>query len=853
MVNMPKYLYVFRILCHVTADLHESTNLGHHPAPFHQLSASMATTPPQSGLVAISDNTLFVLGAYFFAFFPWGVISNVDFISEKWRTVRRTRQLSRIHLVLSVLPITYVAVYAEAQRQAGDSKELGAALAALFFNIFNFLRTVVGIVQLNAFVAWCVDAMKCMRAMKEPSDDGEGSVCAIGNTDDINSYISERLMVNNSVVDNELAGTDVTVKVSWRKLLEGVKNWQFDPSAWLISEHALLSTVRWGGAFLCGLGDDWCGGKDYIGLGTETLSCFFSSDYHIALRTLQNVTINVYEEESDHEGEDEKDVEEKGGEEEVNIENETGANDEQNGCPIFSVTELYPTAVQYDPSGNTLNGATAYGTGVFSYNLWRTFNSYELEFEGLRTSFPYCISNARVENRENICVELIDSVVMAKHIGSEKLALMRNYYDQACLPTSEIWKDAWLLLLEQCQSLPPEDSQLFKMYQDMEHVPLFPYRLQMVALWDEFTNWRVLQASVHRDIHASVFAGDALAGRIRDVESEKSLYEMDLPPRRIFSYCREMGRRYARSEHSYSQLVSFGVVMETVRSFLAEWLVSNAQAPQWDPIIPGTIIELSVSEYSSRQLRDPDAWGRNRLIWECLRGLHSSIVQATTAHTDMPSCDALIMLFILGLPALDIQEVSEFSISGDEMRSGTERSAIGFSGSQVQVDVSVGCLRISSQLTPQKVALYIQVDEKTQLVSLKLVSESDDARFIWEDWINAAMGFMEGCDESRTNKVENKRIFREVDLRKSMLELSPFHVENIEGSNPTTTGTVRVWMGWPAYDVRICKFELDEWLTACKIDLANLARLDVYGNNAVANREVERAENAIMAIVSRFE
>ncbi len=62
--------------------------------------------------------------AYFFAFFPWAIMNNIDFISEKWRACRRTRKLARIHLASNIIPIIYVAVYAEAQRLPDDNKEL---------------------------------------------------------------------------------------------------------------------------------------------------------------------------------------------------------------------------------------------------------------------------------------------------------------------------------------------------------------------------------------------------------------------------------------------------------------------------------------------------------------------------------------------------------------------------------------------------------------------------------------------------------------------------------------------------------------------------------------------------------
>ena len=94
------------------------------------------------------------------------VMHSIDFISEKWRTCSSTRNHAHVNLILSRLPIMYIAIYAEAQRKDQDHKELGAALAALLFNLFQLMRTIMGLVQLNAFVAWCKHAEKCMDAVR---------------------------------------------------------------------------------------------------------------------------------------------------------------------------------------------------------------------------------------------------------------------------------------------------------------------------------------------------------------------------------------------------------------------------------------------------------------------------------------------------------------------------------------------------------------------------------------------------------------------------------------------------------------------------------------------------------------
>ncbi len=130
----------------------------------------METATQIDYLKEYSNNIWFVLGAYFFAFFPWSIMNNIDFVSEKWRTCRRTRKLAHIHVASSIFPIIYVAVYAEAQRRDGDNKEFGAALAAVTFNLFQLLRTIMGLVQLNAFVAWCKHAVESIRVLEGQDD-----------------------------------------------------------------------------------------------------------------------------------------------------------------------------------------------------------------------------------------------------------------------------------------------------------------------------------------------------------------------------------------------------------------------------------------------------------------------------------------------------------------------------------------------------------------------------------------------------------------------------------------------------------------------------------------------------------
>ena len=66
------------------------------------------------------------------------------------------------------------------------------------------------------------------------------------------------------------------------------------------------------------------------------------------------------------------------------------------------------------------------------------------------------------------------------------------------------------------------------------------------------------------------------------------------------------------------------------------------------------------------------------------------------------------------------------------------------------------------------------------------------------------------------------------------------------------TSTTQVWMGWPAFDVRTCKFEVDRWLKACHLKLRSWVP-DKYLKSKEdpresVERETERVEREIEGV-----
>ncbi len=760
-----------------------------------------------------------------------------------------------------------MAVYAEAQRRAEDNKELGAALAALMFNLFQLMRTIMGIVQLNAFVAWCKNAVECMRALSDKDgEDGEHNAhfgmratergvdssaghskrrsggeidksngfsqlglllawcrrgvehistfmsrnseniemssntdeesigppihthhsncddndeieekmpivplwkrlqqsAGLGNADDGNG-IENKVMLNNIVIDNELGGREVTVFPAWDKMWDGFKKRSFWPSTWLSTDRVMLNTIRWSGAFLCGMGENWSIEENGSRDGGEILDAFFSRKmYH--MRDILRLV-------------------------EWNIEEGNG------GREILSIEGLGDGNGRVRLSGEM---STAYGTGFGFYSVQdaNDVDLYSFEFDSLVSSYPAGDDDYTSGNRESVRKGLVHSVVLAKHLGVEKLKAIRRYYDRYRVPKGRIRQDAFKLLNKQTNSHISHDAPIWMVFESEGYkIPLFPYRMQAVALWDEATNWRVLQASAHQDVRTS------LEGSAIERSMEVSFRDTRPLEVNIFDYCTEW-----TVEHISSKGL-LGVVVETVRTFLAEWLVESGREAEWEPEVPTETITFELRE--SNVPSEGDLYdGRPRLIWVCQRELQRKVATMQCKEENLPGNAALVMLFMIGFPFLCIEECPEPEVSVRESQDEVYGANLSSSPStHCSVDVSVQAWRVSTALAPQNISLMIRVDSSNHTVSLKLRDNNGDRRFIWQDWVDAVMGYMQGVEKGHDGDWGYGRQIVRPDLRKSM----EYVYEK--------TGTARVWQGWPVFDLGICKFEVEEWLAASGFNL----------------------------------
>lgn len=230
----------------------------------------------------LSDRAWLVISAYLAAFLPWGLLAVVDFISSKWRTVGETRRSGLLHLFFSVFPLSVVVFYLHVQRVAQDYKEMMAAVVATALCFFNIARTVWGLMQLQAYRAWCTRALVCIYRMgyadrvkeahfrvyedwkhqmmhfyrvrtqqsKEPGD--------LRNAAD--TEVLKCMLVNSSLIDNEFITVDLPVILQYPKcgLLKGCMNLIHGHTEdWLCTTMLVHCSLRWTLSFLSQFGRRW--------------------------------------------------------------------------------------------------------------------------------------------------------------------------------------------------------------------------------------------------------------------------------------------------------------------------------------------------------------------------------------------------------------------------------------------------------------------------------------------------------------------------------------------------------------------------------------------------------------------
>lgn len=381
--------------------------------------------------------------AYSFVILPWGFLFNWDFITEQWRTMKETRLLSGIHLAVAILPMPFIMYYAHLQQRSQDHKEMMTAVVAILTSMYHVLRTIWGIFQLKSFTKWCsvlrkrmgkmnMDTLMDLDSIEGDDADSSNSIRSEGILEDL-----ENMRVNNTIVDNELGGTDLNVNLG---IVGGnPRKWE-----WIKTGQSQLCTVRWSGAFLSAFGEFWYGRRE-----REIVEELFAN-CPASLRLLESLTFPVRK---------------------------------RKLC--FRYIECtksgpYNSEPEIDQSSkNKLN------------KIPNSFKTRKRELENLMGSFP-SDGNDLVDFR-HVEMRLVCGLQLAECMDDEAFDSLVHYntklYEQVPHNSSE-----WSLLLWKNREL---SAALNPGLMEKTCVPPFPWRNLTVPVWDSSTNWRVLQASVH--------------------------------------------------------------------------------------------------------------------------------------------------------------------------------------------------------------------------------------------------------------------------------------------------------------------------------------------------------------------
>ena len=299
-----------------------------------------------------------------------------------------------------------------------------------------------------------------------------------------------------------------------------------------------------------------------------------------------------------------------------------------------------------------------------------------------------------------------------------------------------------------------------------------------------------------------------------------SVHQVDTEPDNVFHHCSNIARNVFKED---KDLGCAGTVLESVRSFLGEWQMKSMQEADWEPVVPMEYLEFSTPRNILDGCGDENEDCENtelrlRMICICQQALQREVSRIPSGHQNLPSNNALIMLLLFGFSLLQMERIDGSHIEVYESNSHACDDFASPSRPHHTLNLRNRTWKVTTELASQDIWIEIRIDLDIQKCLVGLKKGVDVSRFVWQDWVDAAMGFMAGYNYRGGGKGEYERRIRRADLRDTVVELSPLRTD--EDDRVIETSTAGVWMGWPPFDVHICKFEMEHWLNACDIDLA---------------------------------
>lgn len=205
----------------------------------------------------------FVFGAYIFALLPLAIVYALDFITEKWKTVKTTRREGYLDLFISVACLSFLLYFIQQQKCIENDTEMGAAISAVLLSAFHMARTAWGLIQLEDFKLWNVDALYALTRIGYPGS-VNGSKDMLGtrlSRENCSGTIESLMVINNTLIDNTFFGTEVPIRLDLT-------------CARLYSTRPEDCVVRWTVAFISRFGSKWLAQRPNLDDGAYTSSVF---------------------------------------------------------------------------------------------------------------------------------------------------------------------------------------------------------------------------------------------------------------------------------------------------------------------------------------------------------------------------------------------------------------------------------------------------------------------------------------------------------------------------------------------------------------------------------------------------
>lgn len=261
-------------------------------------------------------------------------------------------------------------------------------------------------------------------------------------------------------------------------------------------------------------------------------------------------------------------------------------------------------------------------------------------------------------------------------------------------------------------------------------------------------------------------------------------------------------------------LTFMGCVMETVRSGIAEALISTDDVSTWRPRIPDETVSFAISEQLRRclgivffgsSLIPFDSTVRERLLWECQNGVQCSwqnkliFGRFEGLPSRVPETVEAMMLCLLGFPSIHILSLNSVRQSD---------------APETDTTLNFQLLPVAG---PQHLRINLAVDWSTSIMTAKIcaceVVMSDGTSkvgsvFRWQDWRDAFEGRLIGKSEWQKN-----HSMRELQIRRTNASIwkgiRRMVIGEDDGDRPVPVfRRYLVWEGWKPFRAGMTLFEL---------------------------------------------